>query len=60
MEKLKEKYQSEYERHMNTYETKKEALIKEGLLSDNLQFNLLSQLRLNLSRMLEGERKERP
>ena len=58
--KLKDQYRDEYNRHMDTYQTKKEALIKEGLLSDNLQFNLLSQLRLNLSRMLEPERKERP
>ena len=55
--KIKDQYRDEYERHMDTYETKKQKLIKEGLMSDNLQFNLLGQLRMNLSRMLDGELK---
>lgn len=56
--KLKEKYQAEFERNMDVYESKKQKLIQEGLLSENIQFNLLSQLRLNLSRMLDGENKK--
>jgi len=53
--KLKDKYQPEYERLMDKYETKKAKLVKEGLDSDTLRFDLLSHLRSNLSRMLEGE-----
>jgi len=40
---------------MDKYETKKDKLVKEGLDSDTLRFDLLSHLRSNLSRMLEKE-----
>ena len=52
---LKDVYRSEYEELMDRYQSKKERLMSQGILTEDIHRDILTRLRIGFGYMLEAE-----